>query len=659
MYERASRQTARRLEFGQPRDALSWLRVSSPKARADGLREAPEPAHHHHAQGCHPQVVAGGAVASRIATAWCMDWQRGEIVPPPNDFCRLSLFSRGGPAALHPVGAGAAREVQGQQEAAPRARSTTATWASRIVGAPLYVARRVRGLPLRGGLRCASRPRERDAELLKAQDRASCNTGATGPGARGGAHSGDGRRGVREADGPARVRRSTRSPTTRRSCAQGGRASSRSRRELSRAATASRTSSASSGPMLEVFRLLEKVCQLRLHRAHQRRVAAPARSWSRAPSTTTARARTSPSWCRTARAFNDNLLESALFGHVQGRLHRRASRDKKGLFEVADGGTFFLDEVGDMSPPPGEAAARAAGGHLHARGRHRSRSEVDVRVIAATHMDLARAGEAGRVPRGPLLPHQRHPRAAAAAARAPGRPARCWSTTSCASTTARASARRGARARGAWRCSPPTPGRATSASWRTRSSGCWCWAATWSSSPASSSPAASATRWSPAAAASCATARATGKLNDAVEMLEREMIQQGLLRTGNNKSRLARELGISRSNLILKIAKYGLDKGLTGADAEEAERVSAMSHYFRQDFLTRPRRGRALLPGAGRRRARAWCCATAWAATASPGSTYALPRAAPPGAALALPRPRPLGGCPADAHAHRHALHLR
>ncbi|HSP78815.1 MAG TPA: helix-turn-helix domain-containing protein, partial [Myxococcaceae bacterium] len=46
------------------------------------------------------------------------------------------------------------------------------------------------------------------------------------------------------------------------------------------------------------------------------------------------------------------------------------------------------------------------------------------------------------------------------------------------------------------------------------------------------------------------------------ELLEREMIRQGLLRTSNNKSRLARELGISRSNLILKIARYGLDKGL-------------------------------------------------------------------------------------------------
>ncbi|MBM4379799.1 MAG: sigma-54-dependent Fis family transcriptional regulator, partial [Deltaproteobacteria bacterium] len=54
---------------------------------------------------------------------------------------------------------------------------------------------------------------------------------------------------------------------------------------------------------------------------------------------------------------------------------------------------------------------------------------------------------------------------------------------------------------------------------------------------------------------------ATGNLNEAVEQLERDMISRGLQRTNHNKSRLARELGISRSNLILKIARFGLDKG--------------------------------------------------------------------------------------------------
>jgi DNA-binding NtrC family response regulator len=51
-----------------------------------------------------------------------------------------------------------------------------------------------------------------------------------------------------------------------------------------------------------------------------------------------------------------------------------------------------------------------------------------------------------------------------------------------------------------------------------------------------------------------------GRLNDAVEHLEREMIAAGLARTRGNKSKLSRELGISRSNLILKIQKYGLER---------------------------------------------------------------------------------------------------
>jgi DNA-binding NtrC family response regulator len=67
---------------------------------------------------------------------------------------------------------------------------------------------------------------------------------------------------------------------------------------------------------------------------------------------------------------------------------------------------------------------------------------------------------------------------------------------------------------------------------------------------------------------SLAAERTLGTLNQLVEKLERETIRQGLLRTGNNKSQLARELGISRSNLILKIAKYGLNQLGAGEDQD-------------------------------------------------------------------------------------------
>ena len=54
--------------------------------------------------------------------------------------------------------------------------------------------------------------------------------------------------------------------------------------------------------------------------------------------------------------------------------------------------------------------------------------------------------------------------------------------------------------------------------------------------------------------------RIHGKLKDALEELERELIREGLRRTGWNKSKLAKELGISRAGLIMKVEKYGLDK---------------------------------------------------------------------------------------------------
>ncbi len=87
-------------------------------------------------------------------------------------------------------------------------------------------------------------------------------------------------------------------------------------------------------------------------------------------------------------AFNDNLLESALFGHVRGAF-TGAVKDQPGLFQTADDGTFFLDEIGDMSAALQVKLLRVLQeGTLTPVGGTKP-IKVDVRIIAASHKDLA------------------------------------------------------------------------------------------------------------------------------------------------------------------------------------------------------------------------------------------------------------------------------
>ncbi|HUS31717.1 MAG TPA: sigma 54-interacting transcriptional regulator [Kofleriaceae bacterium] len=86
-------------------------------------------------------------------------------------------------------------------------------------------------------------------------------------------------------------------------------------------------------------------------------------------------------------AFNDNLLESALFGHVRGAF-TGAVKDQKGLFEVADGGTFFLDEIGDMSAALQVKLLRVLQEGTFTPVGGTKPIKVDVRIIAASHKDL-------------------------------------------------------------------------------------------------------------------------------------------------------------------------------------------------------------------------------------------------------------------------------
>jgi transcriptional regulator with PAS, ATPase and Fis domain len=86
-------------------------------------------------------------------------------------------------------------------------------------------------------------------------------------------------------------------------------------------------------------------------------------------------------------AFNDNLLDSELFGHKKGAF-TGAIADKQGLFEVADGGTFFLDEIGDMSPMLQVKLLRVLQEGTFIPVGDTNTRKVDVRIIAATNRDL-------------------------------------------------------------------------------------------------------------------------------------------------------------------------------------------------------------------------------------------------------------------------------
>ncbi len=254
-------------------------------------------------------------------------------------------------------------------------------------------------------------------------------------------------------------------------------------------------------------------------------------------------------------AFNENLLDSELFGHVKGAF-TGAVRDKKGLLEAASGGTLFLDEIGDMSLAMQVKLLRVLQeGTLTPVGSTELR-KVDVRVLAATNRDLKGMVEENAFREdlyyrinviNVLVPPMRD--------RKEDIPILIDHFVQKGCKEKNLPLKQLAKRTMEKIFDYPWPGNireleneierlivlsgdevritADMLSPRIRDFG---------------------------ANAKVQGVRVSGKLKDALEELERTMIREGLRRTKWNKSRLAKELGISRAGLIMKVEKYGLDK---------------------------------------------------------------------------------------------------
>lgn len=94
-------------------------------------------------------------------------------------------------------------------------------------------------------------------------------------------------------------------------------------------------------------------------------------------------------------AIPSELIESELFGHVKGAF-TSAVKDRAGKFEAANGGTIFLDEIGDMSLSAQAKVLRALQENLIQRVGADKDIKIDVRVVAATNKDLKKEIAEGR-----------------------------------------------------------------------------------------------------------------------------------------------------------------------------------------------------------------------------------------------------------------------
>ena len=262
-------------------------------------------------------------------------------------------------------------------------------------------------------------------------------------------------------------------------------------------------------------------------------------------------------------ALNDNLLESELFGHVKGSF-TGAMRDKPGLFRVAHGGTFLLDEVGDMSPAMQVKVLRVIqeGTFLPVGGT--KPEQVDVRIIAATNRNLKEMVQRRE------FREDLYYRLNVLNLEVPPLRARTEDLPMLCDFFLKQHAEKSARP--LKQLAPEILARFFEYAWpgnirelENEVERLVVLAGDRVNIGVDLLPA-SAAHFAVEESAH-ARFKEKGDLSSAVSALEREMIQQGLISTHWNKTQLAARLGVSRTTLIKKIKDYGIEEG-NGEDGE-------------------------------------------------------------------------------------------
>ena len=256
-------------------------------------------------------------------------------------------------------------------------------------------------------------------------------------------------------------------------------------------------------------------------------------------------------------AFNDNLLDSELFGHVKGAF-TGAVKDKRGLFEQANGGTLFLDEIGDTSLSMQVKLLRVLQEGTFLPVGATSPKRADVRIIAATNKPIKEMMKTGEFREDLFyrisvinvdLPALREREEDVPVLIDHFLDKKCSESGLSMKQLSKKTLEK--------MLDYGWPGNVRELENEIER------LVVLSGSDKTITPDMLSSRildFGREEFSAARGVRTSGSLKDALEELETLMIKEGLKRCNFNKSKLSKELGISRASLITKVEKYGLDK---------------------------------------------------------------------------------------------------